>query len=147
MAKPRTNHDNCKCFICKYGREVSEEFERESLEKYGWYAHMVTDNDPQSPTGVNIHTHALAELWNHPDFQCVFPIDPRIVMTVWHQIINDIKKGKFFEANIDYEGYLQGGYKIRFIEAKECGRQVLRMLICDKEGKYEGGNFAKQLEV
>jgi uncharacterized protein DUF4262 len=141
------HRNKCECYACKYGIEKLKEAEQKSIIEYGWYAHYVF-NDCYAPNHYNIHTHGLQELWNHKDLQCCFPIDPQIIMSVFHDLVDKgIKKGVRFEVGIGYEGFLGGGYIVKFIDAIENERPVLRMLIPDMDGEYESGYYADQLTL
>lgn len=151
---PRMNMDNkryhpfkCKCFVCQHGKKALQKVEIKSMKKYGWYAHLVFD-DCDFPNHTNFHTHGVYESFGHLDFQCCFPFpDPNILMTILHAIVNDIKGGRSFIANVGYDGYIQGGYLVRFMEATENDRIVLRLLVPNAQGTYEGGPFAEQLRM
>lgn len=58
-------------------------------------------------------------------------------------IVENIKKGTVYEPGNKYDKIIQN-YKVEFINAKESGRSVLRLLIPDANGKYEGV-YAEQL--
>lgn len=115
------------------------------LKTHGWYAHCVPSNDG-TPFGFNYHTHGMERSYGHRNIQCVMPMDFKVIHMIVSDIIEEIKKGKKFEPNVDYPDLVGGGYMVRFIEAKECGRKVLRLVVPDKNGKYEG-KFAKQFEL
>lgn len=51
---------------------------------------------------------------------------------VTSRIIEDIKKGKTFEEDKEYLGYLKEGYPIIFKLYTECERPVLRIILCDQ---------------
>ena len=121
------------------------EINRESMETLGWYAHCVPSGD-NTPYGYNYHTHGMEHSFKHPNIQIVLPIDFVAAHNIAYAIVEKIRKGVRFEANIDYKGIMENDYLIRFIDAKECGRSVLRLLIPDKNGKYEG-EFAAQLTM
>lgn len=142
----------CTCMACQHGMEGLSDFEHNAVRKFGWWVHLLTESDPSSPTGFNMHTHGVAEFYGHTDFQCVFPhIDPSYIMAFWNDMINDIKQGQRFLPDIDYPGYAEDGYFIRFIEAVEDGRPVLRMLIPNTAGRYEAEKgcscYVNQLNV
>jgi len=118
----------------------------EAAERLGWWEHCVPNGD-KTPYGYNYHTHNFQEKFGVPDIQIVFPIDPATA----HELINVIiykieKQGLKLKPNKYYSNIAGGGYKVKFIEAIECGRPVLRMLLPDVDGKYEG-KYAKQLTM
>lgn len=112
---------------------------------YGWYGEQVLDAC-DSPNHFNLRTIGVLENLGHPDFQCCFPAPAQTIMSIFHHIIDDIRTGKRFESNVDYPDYITGGYMLRFMDAIEGDRRVLRMLVPNKDGKYEGGEFAEQLK-
>lgn len=121
--------------------ERMEAMDKHFMEKSGWYAHYV----PHTGDWINYHTHGLERTFGHKNFQITMPVSQEQAHGLANMLIAEVKKGKKFEAGVDYEGLMAKGYKVRFIEAKECGRTVLRLLIPDVNGKYEG-KFAPQLE-
>lgn len=138
---------NCECYYCQYGEKALQKLERSSIIKYGWYAHVVED-DCAAPNHFNLHTHGLMELYGHYDLQCCMPMDPNRIMTVFHDVIDSIvKKGGKILPNFDYPQFLTNGYQVRFILARECGRNVLRMLIPDKAGRYDSPIYKEQLTM
>lgn len=138
--KKKTTPDNHKhtesCFACEHGTEALEAFELKSIEDYGWYCHYVPSEDyDNSPTGVNIHTHHIQESFNHPDLQIVIPLSQHTVLAVLHEVVNNfIKKGVKFKVGKKYKKIIGNEYSVVFTNAKECGRDVLRMIIPDKNG-------------
>ena len=79
----------CSCYVCRYGQEALDILEKELLKKYGWFPHKVTEYDPQSPTGFNMHTHGILENFDHPDFQIVVPGPDQIWVGFFHQLVDD----------------------------------------------------------
>lgn len=79
----------------------------------------------------------------HKDFQICFNIKPELINTLFFNLVNDVKNGVKYESGKKYDGVLNN-FQVEFIDAKECGRDVLRLLIPDEKGKYEG-IFAEQL--
>lgn len=133
----------CKCFACENGAEALVKKEAELIQKNGLYRHFVQD-DEKCPYGVNAHTHNLKEAYNHKDLQICMNIQPEILNGLFTRIVDEIKKGKKFESGVEYDNIFSGGFKAKFIDAFENGRQVLRLLIPDPNGKYEG-KYAEQL--
>lgn len=115
------------------------------LEEFGWYAHVVESGD-KTPYSYNYHTHGFEGLFNHKNIQIVIPMPPERAHDFATIIVNEIKSGKRFSTGVDYPDLAGNGFMVRFIDAMECGRSVLRMLVPDKAGKYEG-YFAKQLTM
>jgi hypothetical protein len=130
-----------------HGAGKTRKLETKSMKEYGWYAHLVQD-DCACPNHFNAHTHGLLETFGHTDLQCCMPMDGNILMHIWHQIVDiTIRKSKLLRTDYDYFIFDTNGYAVRFINATECGRPVLRMIIPNKFGKYEGPMFADQLTM
>jgi len=115
------------------------------LEVHGWYAHCVPSGDKTTPTGFNYHTHGFEKSYGHKDIQIVLPINPKVAHELIIAILSKIKSGVRFEVDIEYTGIMKNDYKVRFIAAKEYSRDVLRLLIPDKDGEFKG-MYAKQFK-
>lgn len=113
--------------------------EQYCLEVYGWFVHYVM-NDCKSPYHANIHTHGLLENFKHFDLQICMQISPEIVHPILTGVVNKIKTGSIFEENIYYTNILLN-YKVKFINAVECDRTVLRMILPDKAGCLESADM------
>ena len=138
------NHKkDCKCFGCENGISELRKVEAEYIKKIGWFAHLVA-NDDRCPSNTNAHTHHVKESYGHKDIQICLNIAPEVVNGLFSVIVGEIKKGKKFEAGIEYDNIFSHGFKAKFLDAFETGRPVLRLLIPDKNGKYEGV-YAEQL--
>lgn len=107
--------------------------EKEMQKDYGFYCHMVPSGDPESPTGTNYHTHGIPISLNHPDVQIVMALPPQIYGPIIHSVYNFIKEGNIIEVGKYYDDFLQG-LSVEFAWATECGRDILRMILPDKEG-------------
>ena len=130
-----------------------EEFETMSMAVYGFFIHGTPANDGEY---MNFHTHGVPESFNHQDIQIVMPFDPGITAQVIHNIVDLIKNGNRFvngstsqDVLSEYRGKKQ---VVRFIDAVESGRQVLRVLIPDKNGFFPEDvecdpRFKKQIGV
>ncbi len=127
-------------------RRKMQRFNKENMEKYGWYAHHVFD-DEQSPTGANAHTHGFEETWNHPDIQIVYPIPGNVAHGIFWTVVGHLKEGKRYEPGIRY-GEILENYDVMFAWAQEGGRRVLRMILPDPDNVMErgrvGGKYATQ---
>lgn len=134
--------ENSKKFKMPAGYRGLEQ-ERVGVEKTGWYMHYVPSGD-NTPFGANAHTHGWPENFNHPDIQICIPASMQIMHTIFWDIFNDfIKKGIKLEPGKSYSNIIRN-YEMRSVEAKECGRTVIRLCAPDKHGEYTG-EFAKQL--
>ena len=119
------HNEKCECAICKYGPEFVEDWERDCLQKTGWFAHQVPGN---------YHTHGVLESFGHQDIQVVLQIDPNAIHRIVSGVINDIKEGKQFQAGQNYSKVIQK-LDVTFIEATENDRTVLRLIFPDANGK------------
>lgn len=140
--KEHQRRHNCECLSCKIGTEAVRKLEAENIEKYGWFAHYVY-NDKMCPSGINIHTHNVWESFKHKDIQVCLNLDPKLLHMVIVNVVEGIKKGVKYVPGKMYAG-LVDGFKLEFIDAIEGNRKVLRLLIPDENGKYEGV-YATQL--
>lgn len=122
-----------------------EEWHTQQMREFGWFAHYVAD--PNMPTGVNFHTHGLIESFGHLDLQIVFPLDARLAHMLFSDTIQRIKDGLVIEPDKEISGIISK-FKTLFILAMENERQVLRMIIPDKNGYLAenqlSGMFAMQ---
>lgn len=116
------------------------------LEKYGWMVHYVFDDD-EFPNRTNYHTHGISDNFNHPDLQICLPIQPEVAHGLFEAAINNIKKGLVYDANIEYDNILAGGFKVKFMETQDGSRKVLRMLIPDENGGYDAPYYKEQLNT
>lgn len=119
-------------------------WEKEMMEKHGWYAHMVgpscecetcgehdTEGDPDSPTLVNYHTHGL-ESFGHTDLQIVLPIVPNLAMAVFSTIVDNIKNGKSYKSGEVYYDILTNDMPVAFQSTSESeDHPVLRVILPD----------------
>lgn len=127
-----------KCACCEHGEEHVDKLEKDSINEYGWYAHIVPDDDVRNtPTGMNIHTHHLPESFNHPDLQIVVPVSfnkVNIMMGILHSVVdNYIKKGIKLEPGKEYSEVIKN-YKVTVAKTKECERDVLRIILPGPDG-------------
>jgi hypothetical protein len=156
MKKTHTNSKSCECYACKYGMEALDKFEIEMMEKYGWYIHVVVDDgEDNTPTGMNAHTHGLVKSFDHPDLQWVIPMGQdkvNIIASTFHAIVdNYLKKGIKLQVGEEYSEVIGNSYKVTFAKAKECGREILRIILPDQYGYMQKNEpmdeaFATQYE-
>jgi hypothetical protein len=142
------NHEKgkkCKCDVCKMQEEGAspeeamekfKEWEREKIAEYGWVVHCVGE-DPDSPTTYNIHTHGLPENFDHPDLQIVFPLSQEVAHPILTTIIERIKDGEKFSEGDILENVIQNGFRIKAVSAKECDRDVIRLIFPDPKGSLD----------
>jgi hypothetical protein len=141
--------DDCECEICKHGPEKYREWEASSLLQYGWYAHYVVHGDDQTPTGTNYHTHGISDSYGQLDFQIVLHIDPKIAHALFSNVVALLKEGKRFKSG-DVVSEV-ANLPVLLISARECGRDVLRIVLPDELGSLSNAEmdevYAVQHEV
>lgn len=115
-----------------------------NMRKHGWIAEVVAD-DFDSPTGFNLHTHGLQENYDHPDFQIVVPLPDKVGHTLMITLADRVKAGERFHAGQKVDGVIEGaGGLVKLIDATECGRPVLRVILPDPRGKLDLGEINDQ---
>lgn len=116
--------------------ELINKQEQEMLNLYGWYVHYVTDFKELRDKGMaNIHTHGVSETFNHLDIQVVLPLSPEIIHPVLVKVVERIQMGETFEEHTHYRDIFFDK-NVCFVIREEGGRQVLRMLIPDSNGRF-----------
>jgi hypothetical protein len=136
--KHEHKHDKKCCGKCGCefpGEEKYKEWVKNCEEKYGWYFHMVNE-DPNSPTGINAHTHGVLEKYNHPDFQVVLPVDPKIIQNIFSTVVENVKNGQKYKSGEIYTDVIKN-YSVKLLEFEEGNRTVLRIIFPDKSGNLE----------
>lgn len=122
--------------------------ELKSLDKYGFYSHLVF---PESQGGMaNYHTHGLEKSKNHQDFQIVLPIDPKTAHNIFFVFVNRINKGESFKKDTTVSDIIKN-FDIKLIEKVDGERKVLRVLLPDQNGNFPNDDecenfYRKQLE-
>ncbi len=124
---------DCECFGCKHGMGALVEREAQNMEEDGWYAHYVTD-DPVPPFGVNAHTHGFEETFSHPDVQICFPLDTKVIHSIFWRITDFLKEGNRLESGKSYPGLIGNEMEVAFLWATEDDRNVLRAILPDSSG-------------
>ncbi len=115
--------------------------ERQSMEKYGWYMHFVQD-DEDSPTGFNCHTHGLTATFGMPDVQIVIEMPMQTIESILHGLADKLKQGKKAELHVRDSDVLDG-FDVMFVPARESGRVVWRMILPDKDNYLMKDSIAK----
>lgn len=108
---------------------ISEENQK-LLDKQGWFFDYEEIDGPLA----NIHTHGLVENLHHTDLQIVLKLDEETAGTLLHSIIENIKGGYTY-----YEGRSNKvieDLEVEFKKFKEDGRDVLRLIIPDQDGRF-----------
>lgn len=126
----------CECAQCN-GMDM-DKFHKESMEEYGFYIHMVSNDKDQSPTEWNVHTHGVSHSFNHLDLQIVFPnLEPNIYAGLLHVMVNNIKLGQRYEVGTKYYDILENKMAVKFVRARENERDVMRMIVPDEQGEID----------
>lgn len=137
-------HEDCHCAVCEQGIDQVLEQQQGYMVKFGWFAHAVTDE--KNATGFNYHTHGLPESFDHLDLQITLPVDPLICHGIAVTIIERITKGeKFKDGQVDHK--VIEDYPVKFINATECERPVLRIILPDEQGNLERKEMSLNLAL
>lgn len=134
------NHNNCECKRCAEGADSVLKWQTEMLEKHGWYIHYIIETS-------NHHTHGLTDKFNHPDLQIALNIDPKIVNSIFHRVVELIKKGRAFSHNDVVEHIIKAPFKVKFVNAKEEQRDVLRIILPDSSGNLDFDSIEKPYDL
>lgn len=139
-----THEPECDCSICaavaggktmEEALEEARQWELQMLAKHGWFSHIV-GHDSDYPTEFNAHTHGLAELSGHPDFQIVYPLPPEKCQFIFKELADRVKAGERFAAG-QVVGEIVRGYSLKLVAAEENDRPVLRVIIPGPDGALE----------
>ena len=116
--------------------------------KIDWIIHFVVNDvacdccgkveNPFPEFMCNAHTHGMEELYNHPDFQIVLQMDPNLLGYILNELGARVQNGAKFKAGDEIADIIANGYVVRLVEAKECGRTVLRVLLPDVNNHFPG---------
>ena len=136
---------NGKCFYCDNNPDDCLHWEQLQMSTHGWYIHVI-DEDDDAPNHYNAHTHGLKETFGHPDLQICLPLPTETVVDIFHLLVRGIKKGISYLPDRSFDDVLEG-YEVKFIQAKECDRDVLRLLLPNKYGTYSGDIFEAQFTM
>lgn len=86
-------------------------------------------------TMLNYHTHHLQEKLNHMDLQIVLPLEPQLVITIFHCMVEKILEGQTFQPDQFVEGILED-QPIYLVLKREEARPVLRVIFPDSKGRF-----------
>lgn len=135
MVAINKKHEKCnkpKCECCENPTEALRKQE-ELFDKFGWIIHMVANDDGS----LNAHTHGLPEKYGHIDLQIALNMPPNVIGSVMHTIVDEIAAGRTFKEGEIADKIIKPPYKVTFVKRMECGREVLRVIIPDKDGNLE----------
>lgn len=118
-----------------------------AYEHLGWFGHIIPD-DISCPNNYNYHTWGIEKNFGHPDFQICFPCSPDTSHLIVQTLVGKIREGiKFEPGDIYYDDILGGGYRLKFINARENGRDVLRLILPNPSHGYEGKLYEAQFTL
>lgn len=115
-------------------QRVKDQETRAMVDK-GWFAHAV-HGDPQSPTNFNYHTHGFRKTLGHLDIQIVLPMRETICHDIAGTIFHRIQEGETFKDR-DKISEIIANFDVVFIQVREKGRDVLRVILPGKNGETE----------
>lgn len=138
--------DGCRCVICsgEMIRTKWNAWESKQMANHGWFAHSVI-GDPQSPTGVNYHTHGIQQSIGCSDLQLVFPaMRSKDRHAIAQELYRQMKAGASFgEGNQADIAGKDGPFRVHFIKVREGDREVLRVILPTPDGKLEPSDVAE----
>lgn len=86
------------------------------------------------PHTCNAHTHGM-DKYGQRDFQIVLALSPEEVCRILNTLGQRVQSGERFKAG-DYVSGIYLDCDIRLDEYEETGRQVLRIMIPDRDNRY-----------
>jgi hypothetical protein len=125
-----------ECEACKNGIEHAIDKHNKAIETFGYVVHHVF-GDPHYPFNTNVHSHGFLENLNHLDIQVCLPTDPQVLSEVFDNLSNKILSGQTFEVGKKYSDVVKD-YEVTFAMTEEGGRNVLRMIVPDRNGNFKG---------
>lgn len=111
--------------------EHLEAWEDAAIAKHGWYAHFIIG-------GGGCHTHGLLEKYGHADLELVFPLAADAAHAVLAGVVALIKEGRKFVDGQVADDVLSSGFRVKFVQSREGGRVVLRVLLPDPSNRLPG---------
>jgi hypothetical protein len=128
------DHSGCNCDMCHGGMTFDDlkAKEVEMTEKYGFFSHYVSDPNCKY---VNYHTHGFRKTWEHDDLQIVIPLPPNIANNLFWTFADRVKAGERFAAGARVDKIVHG-HQVILKKAKEGDRDVLRIILPDKNGRF-----------
>lgn len=138
---------SCGCFACEHGLEAFHKMKEENLKKTGFITIPYVSGCEKYPNNSNVVTEGFQETWGHKDLQVCFPsLSWERIHDIFWVIANLVKDGNKFQAGKFYDNIIQN-YEVQFVNARQNGRDVLRLLICDPNGKYDTPMYQAQFTM
>ena len=108
---------------------------KDMITKHGFCVHYVKE-EKTFPYKVNIHTHGIEDHLGHPDLQIVLPVPPDVAASLFAILYVKIKDGaRFSDGQVLNTPEDEIKLPIKFVSAKEGGRDLLRVILPDVEGR------------
>jgi hypothetical protein len=108
---------------------------KDMITKHGFCVHYVKE-ESTFPYKVNIHTHGIEDHLGHPDLQIVLPVPPDVAAGLFAILYVKIKDGaRFSDGQVLKTPEEEIKLPIKFVSAKEGGRDLLRIILPDVEGR------------
>lgn len=118
-------------------RKVNEK-QNQMMDEYGWVVHYVI--------GAGAHSHGLRENFGHADLECKMNIEPKVLQSIFSDIVAEIKNGHKFLPGISYPKIIGKSLNVTFVTRGE----RLRLILPDKDGNLKQGDmdpiYAAQFE-
>jgi hypothetical protein len=125
-------------------QEKIERMDREALRKYGWFARFVPSG-ADTPFGISYHTYGLPRLVGQPDLQVCLNVSRLVLHGLITVVIGKMKAGEVIQPGRIYYN-VDENLPVQFIEAREGGRPVLRMILPDRAGCFDTLPYKLQFE-
>ena len=134
MTDAHNHEEGHECAMCsgKMTADSLEAWEKEMTRKHGFCSHFVGDPDCRYS---NYHTHGFRKTWDHDDFQIVVSIPPNVANNLFWTFADRVKAGERFSDGSQVDKILKG-HLVHLKKAREGGRDVLRIILPDKNGLF-----------
>lgn len=125
--------EHTQCNKCGMSPRERKAWEAAAIAKYGWYAEYILDTEHP-----DFHTHGFRQKFKHLDFQIVMPNFPsNLAMYCFHEIARFISEGNSYKDGDLLHDNILDGLTIKLFQTKESGRPVLRMIMPDKQNRFD----------
>lgn len=107
---------------------------QDDIKKYGFHVHYILHHKEGF---ADYHTHGLVETFGHPELQIVMRFQFELAGGIFHDVVNEIRKGKKFEPGKEYENILKGmPIRISAVPPEPGEDERVRILFPDAQGKF-----------
>ena len=115
----------------------------QQMAKVRWYIHSVFQT-PDLPEYIqNNHTHGMQEEYEHYDFQMLINLGANEISRLLNTISFRVQEGEIFKNGQMVSG-LYEDCNIRLDLFRETGRDVLRLIIPDKDNRFPEDPLCKK---